>query len=215
MPQDVPAKGLGPYRNHFNIGVPVGALVIKRFACPRDPNLYPTHPSQGTKEYHLYDTAQYSNQQLDGRDDTCLVSQVRAHPRARPLNPATVQRIIREAEANGRRIACLQADIAHRVVLSDTYIDACGNYYRGVKRTSFLQSNESMGTLFSPGRTNYDRGNSVSDGQYDGDTYPVRHTEFAFLAELLPGDMPKITQARAAARATHTLDTAGRIFHLK
>jgi hypothetical protein len=215
MPQDLPLEGLGPYRNLYPVTTPVTVLRHKAFACPNDANLYPTHPSQVLKEYHAYDSARYNQREIDGRSEACLVSRVRAHPNARQPSAASVARIIAEAEANGRGIPCLQADAVHRVVLSDTYIDACGNYYRGVKRLSFLGSQENMGTLFSAGRTSYNQGASVTDGQYDGPTYAVPYTDFVFLAELLPNDMGRITQARSAARATHKLDETGRLFLLK
>jgi hypothetical protein len=217
MPQDIPPGELGDFRNHYPVGVPATSLRIKRFACPQDPNLYPTHPSQVTKEYHVYDRAQYDRAQLDGRDEACILSQVRdARPGIRNnRSQAAIDRIIAQAEQSGRRIPCQIGDYVHRVTLSDTYIDACGNYYRGVKRMTFTQSNENMGTLFSPGRTSYNRGATMADGQYDGDTYAVNHREFAFLAELLAGDMGKIEQARAAARSTHTLDAARRLFRLR
>uniref|UniRef100_A0AAN0NLR3 Uncharacterized protein n=1 Tax=Yoonia rhodophyticola TaxID=3137370 RepID=A0AAN0NLR3_9RHOB len=106
------------------------------------------------------------------------------------------------------------ADRVHRVMLSDTYIDACGNYYRGVKSMQFLESDENMGTLFSPGRTNYRVPDTAFDERYDGHTYPVPNVDFAFLAAILPEDMDKIATERRRARQTHQLDQAGRIFTL-
>lgn len=123
-----------------------------------------------------------------------------------------VERIIAEAEESGRRILCQQGDVAHRVILSDTYIDACENYYRDIKQLEFRQSIENEGTLFSPGRTNYRVQGAAANERYDGDTYPVPHTDFLFLAELLPGNMERIKRGRATARETHRLDEDGRRF---
>jgi hypothetical protein len=216
MAQDIPAKGLGAFRSHYPVSSPIMTLKRKRFQCPQDSSLYPTHPAQTLKEYHRYDRAVYDRLQLDGRDDQCLLSQVAdRRPGVRPRPQATVDRVIREAERTGRKIHCQLGDEVHWVVMSDTYIDACGNYYRGVKQMLFLKSDESMGTLFSAGRTSYEVQGGFKGEQYDGATYAVRHTEFIFLAELLGNDMAGITRGRAAARQTHTLDAARRLFRRK
>jgi hypothetical protein len=215
MPQDIPPGPLGPARDVRGYAdKPLSALTRKRFACPQDPKLYPTHPSMSAKEYHVFRQATYDRNQLDGRDDACMLSQVKDERKGmrNNLSAAARDRIIAQADAAGRKIFCQLGHDVHQVALSDTYIDACGNYYRGVKSFAYKVVDDNMGTLFSPGRTNYNRGATMGEGQYDGDTYAVPHTEFAFLAELLPGDMGKIEQGRAAARSTHTLDAAGRIF---
>jgi hypothetical protein len=218
MPQDIPSGPLGPARNVPGYAdIPLSALTHKRFACPQDPKLYPTHPSQYAKEYHIFKQATYDRTQIDGRDDACMLSQVKDD---RPgmvdrVSNAVRNRIIAQADASGRKIFCQLGHVIHQVVLSDTYIDACGNYYRGIKRFAYKKSDDNMGTLFSPGRTSYNKGATMADGQYDGDTYAVDHREFYFLAELLPGDMSKINEQRAVARSTHTLDASRRLFKYK
>lgn len=215
MPQDIDTTALRDFRNYYPVGTPPEALTIKPFQCSQGDNLYPTHPSQTLKTYHIYDRAGYDSRQLDGRDDTCILSQIHdGRPNARPRSQALINRVIAQAEQTGRRIPCQLGDYVHRVMLSDTYIDVCGNYYRGVKSMQFLESQENMGTLFSPGRTNYRVTDSRFNERYDGHTYPVARTEFVFLAELLPGDMGRITSERRRARQTHQLDRAGRIFTL-
>jgi hypothetical protein len=213
MPQDDNAELFGPTRIRDTGGVPLSSLKEKFFACRSDASLYPTHPSQVLKQYHSYETARYNHLMLDGRDYECAISRLgNDHPRARQPNPATVARIIAEAEASGRRIPCQMGEVQHVVYLSDTYIDACGNYYRGVKYLSFLETDENMGTLWSPGRNTMDTGRDITAGQVDGSTFPVPFSDFFSFAELLPGDMATIERERAAARSTHTLDAAGRIF---
>lgn len=214
MPQDFNTEGLGPFREYAVINVPLESLQRKLFQCPQDPMLYPTHPGQTLKEYHIGDRARYSPRELDGRDDECILSQIGdKRPGVRNnRSPTSINRIIRRAEDTGRRIPCQIGDEALRYVLSDTYIDACGNKYRGVKGVEFLKSEENMGTLFSAGRTQYRVPQSRFEEYYAGPTYPVNHSDFLFLAELLPDDEDKIKSARAAARSTHTLDEDGRIF---
>jgi hypothetical protein len=215
MPQDFNTEGLGVFRDRDTGAGPLSGLRPKRFLCPGDPNLYPTHPSQMLKLYHDYQTARYDHRAIDARHEACTISRLgNKHPSAGQPRADVVARIIAEAEASGRRIHCQQADILHRTYVSDTYIDACGNYYRGVKRVEFLERDENMGTLWSLGRHTADVGRSSDEGQRDQGTYAVPNTDFFLLAELLPDDMPKIERQRAAARSTHTLDAAGRIFRL-
>lgn len=195
---------LGPWRNIYEISLPESALRRKQFSCP-DPQLFPTHPQQTLKQYHRYDAANYSAADLDARDDECVVSRLtRASEVART-------RIIEEEDRNGRRIPCIVATQSHYVTISDTYIDRCGNYYRGVYSINFLKIDESMGTLFSKGRTTYDddeenRRTGYSGNTYSGNTYAVPVSEFDYLAELLPGDMEGINRGRAIAIGnTHDL----------
>ncbi len=216
MPQDFTSESLGSFRNYYPISVPLNGLRGKPFQCSQDSNLYPTHPSQDKKMYHVYDRAQYSARELDARQEECALSRIRNdHTGRRTMSEGAIERLIARAEETGRRIPCLQGHYIHRVVLSDTYIDACGNYYRGVKRLSFREADENMGTLFSPGRTNYRVSGSQLNERYDGHTYAVPHTDFRALAELLDGDMEAITRGRERARRTHVLDAAGRIFSLR
>ncbi|WP_298290109.1 hypothetical protein [uncultured Litoreibacter sp.] len=214
MAQDYSTDALGPFREYAVPDVPLEALSRKQFQCPQDPNLYPTHPAQDNKTYHVGDRARYNARELDARDEECVLSQIgdRRPGAGGNRSQAAIDRVIRRAEETGRRIPCQQADVVLRYVLSDTYIDACGNYYRGVKALDFLGSYENMGTLFSPGRVQYRVPGSQFKEYYAGQTYAVKHTDFLFLADLLPGDMEKINRGRTAAQSTHTLDGAGRIF---
>jgi len=141
VPQDFNTSALRDFRNHYLITTPLEALTIKPFQCSQDDKLYPTHPSQSLKEYHVYDRAEFDRRQIDGRDDECLLSQVQdLRPGARPRSQSLIDRVISQADERGRPIPCQLGNSVHRVMLSDTYIDACGNYYRGIKSMQFLET---------------------------------------------------------------------------
>ena len=100
-----------------------------------DTLLYPTQPQEVMKTYHFLETGTYSLTRLNGGDSVCLTSGL-------GLN------------AKGNH-PCLRPDLLKRVAISDTYMDSCGNYYRGFWRVLYQQSNENMGTLLSQGRSVY------------------------------------------------------------
>ena len=140
-----------------------------------DKRLWPTHPQQFTKEY-LH--AVYSNYE---------------HHKV-PVNSAACLR------ANPTRRFCVSATWANMIVMSDTFEDSCGHRYRGYWLVTFLDSEESMGTLLSKGRTVYPKANSQFAGEYEeGQTYVVNEKDFMFLTRLRVGDSAKIEQQRAQA----------------
>lgn len=162
-----------------------------RVSCD-DQNLYPTHPQQILKEYHRYSSNQYNNTKLKGGDGPCLM----AANTSGPKGPS-----------------CLRADLAYDVIISDTYQDACGNYYRGFRQTAFLGKEESMGTLFSAGRTVFQRpGSTIENDMTYGHTYPVAASEMLMVGPLLPGDAEAIERARKEAAATNVYDEATRTY---
>lgn len=130
--------------------------------------LYPTHPSQATKEY-LH--AMYSNYD---------------HGRLPPESYACLTRTT-------TRRYCLRGAIAEAVIMSDTYVDDCGNLYRGYWLTAYLKSDENMGTLFSRGRSAYEKPDAQFPGEFiEDNTYSLTVDQFLILGELLPGDTEKI-----------------------
>jgi len=151
----------------------------------KDKNLYPTHPQQFTKEYIYSVVAKYDNTRLPGKTSSCELA-------------------TRNAQAY-----CIRAMRAVVAVMSDTYQDGCGNFYRGYWLKSYRvavdrkKSEDNMGTLFALGRAQYPKPNAAFAGEFiDGDTYPVNVKEFLFLAKLLPNDMKRIRDAQNfAARA--------------
>lgn len=157
-----------------------------------DKKLYPTHPQSTLKRYHRYAHARYDNTKLSGDDEMCK----------------TPQRV-----TSGSRKACLAPEVFEYAVLSDTYTDSCGNLYRGFWELRFRGQDESMGTLFSRGRTVYDVPDSQFEGEvYDGPTYAVDAQDFMFLSKLLPKDAEGIAKDQASAKTTHTLNATTHLF---
>lgn len=152
-----------------------------------DTNLYPTHPQQNTKHYHLFLSARYDHTRLKGDDEACTLSS--KYPNAQGVKP------------------CLRPDYLEYAVISDTYRDSCGHMYRGFWDVAFLKANDNMGVLFAKGRTLYQKPNAgdVND-MYIGDTYAVSADEFLFLSPLLPGDLQKVEMLKASALGTHIFE---------
>lgn len=163
---------------------------IDAMAMPRiplncaDTNLYPTHPQQKTKLYHVFRSARYDQSKLTGADEACTLSS-------------------KYPSANGTK-ACLRPDYLEYAVISDIYRDSCGNLYRGVWDVAFLKANDNMGVLFAKGRTLYQKpeAGDVLD-MYVGGTYAVGVEEFLFLSPILDTDLRVEMDLEQAARSTH------------
>lgn len=142
----------------------------------KDKNLYPTHADQGSKQYHIFDYASYNRLQLNPNDEACLLSS--------------------KYKNGAGKFYCMKADLLYTAVISDTYKDSCGHYYRGYWRVTYLQKNDNMGTLFSKGRSMYQNPNSEFPGDMlmDG-TYKVDVNQFLFLSPLFKSDMKYIKEA--------------------
>ncbi len=146
-----------------------GTRSVKRFNC-KHKKLIPTHKGMDQKVYHLFEYRAYDNRKIPGTAYECLV------------------------KSNGPKKYCLRADTLNRVLMSDLYRDKCGNFYRGVIYRSFLTDNESMGTLFTPGRTAYPKPNSPYNNDYrPGDTYEVDKNEFLLFMHLTKKEREKIS----------------------
>ena len=134
----------------------------------KNSKLWPTHPYQTTKEYLWAGFAHYQHHKLPVDSYACL--------RPNPTNRF-----------------CLMGAIAMAVVMSDTFEDECGNVYRGYWLVSYLKHDENMGTLFSKGRTAYPRpGSPYEYDMIEGNTYPLKNSDFLFLGALLPLDHDNI-----------------------
>ena len=130
--------------------------------------LYPSHPQQTLKEYHLQEWSPYDGSKLPANSRVCLV------------------------RTNGGNHSCIAPDYAEHVVISDLFVDACGEYYRGFEEIAFLHQDESMGTLFSPGRTMYPTKNSeFAKDMSVGGTYAVPLSKFIKIAAPFPEDIQK------------------------
>lgn len=170
----------------------VFSLPSKKIECG-DPNLYPTHPQQSTKLYHSYQTAAYDQTRLRAEDEACKIGS-------------------KYENTLGWR-PCLLADVAEDAVISDTYQDACGHFYRAAWEVTFLKSDDNMGLLFSRGRTLYPKENAeFENDMYVAQTYPVAAEDFLVITDLFPGDLEKIEAQKRAAEATHSYDPAKGIF---
>lgn len=130
--------------------------------------LYPTHPSQATKDYLHAMYASYDHGRLPPESYACLTrTTTRRH--------------------------CLRGAIAEAVIMGDTYVDDCGNFYRGYWLTTYLKSDENMGTLFSKGRSAYEKPDAQFPGEFiEDNTYSLTVDQFLILGELLPGDAESI-----------------------
>ncbi len=159
---------------------------------PKDLNcqsqlLYPTHPQQNLKIYHIYRHGKYNHFKLKGDDEACAIS---------------------AKQNNGRGFKnCFRPDLLVDVVLSDTYMDSCGNYYRAFNHVQFFSRLENMGHLFTPGRTLYQDPQSNFENDFIvGQTYFVNLSDFLLVTELFPGDFELIKQYSAEALKTHVFD---------
>ncbi len=138
--------------------------------CQSD-NLWPSHPYQSTKEYHAALVAEYDYTKLPATSPACTIP-------------------------NPTRRFCQRAASAKLVVTSDLYVDDCGNHYRAYWLTAYMSNHESMGTLFSKGRTAYERAGSAFRGDYvTGGTYGLKLNDFILLSPLKAKDQKNLKQA--------------------
>ncbi len=154
--------------------------------------LYPTHPQQSLKLYSISQWGEFDMNRVDAEDShVCLVKTNRS---------------------SGKQ-SCLRTDTAITVVLSDVFMDRCGELYRAFKEISFVKQDETMGTLFSPGRTTYrDPKSEFSQSYISGGTYAVPANIFAKIGPPLRSDIEKIEELRSEAMATHYYDPQSHLF---
>lgn len=154
----------------------------------RDKKLWPTHPQQSTKEYVYAVTASYDYHRLPGESEACIT-------------------------ANYNKRLCVRSTWANIFIISDIYEDSCGNTYRGYWLTSFLQSQESMGTMVSKGRTVYPKPQAQFRNDYvTGYTYPLTPQDFLFLTSPWPQDLEKARRERTRALTIEGYKMNGKSF---
>ncbi len=165
------------------------------FSCD-DQNLYPTHPQQMNKIYHLFKMAYYDRLKLQASDSACTFG-------------------AKEQNASGI-FPCLKADSAEYAIISDTFQDSCGHVYRAAWQVAFAKRNDNMGMLFSKGRTLYPRPNSsFENDMYVAQTYAVPVRDFLFITSPFAGDLERIEQLRKASSETHTYDPSTHLFSVR
>lgn len=149
-------------------------IIKKKFAC-KTQKLWPTHPSQATKSYLWGRYSNYKYHDLPPKSYACLMP-------------------------NPTKKFCLRGAIAKAVVMSDTFQDECGNYYRAYWLVTYFRSDESMGTLYSKGRTAVQNPKSEFKKDFiEDNSYFTQPKDFIMFGELLPGDMKKIQTEKARA----------------
>ena len=157
----------------------------------RDKKLWPTHPQQSTKEYMYAVQAPYDHSRLPGTSEACM-------------------------RANYNQRLCVRATWANIFIISDLYEDSCGNTYRAYWTTSYLQNQESMGTLVSKGRTVYPKPNAQFRNEFvTGYTFSLMPRDFLFLSSPWAGDREKIVRDRNRALTVEGYKMNGKSFEPK
>ncbi len=152
--------------------------------------LVPTHPQQSSKKYHQFLYGRYDHFKVSPKSNVCRI------------------------KSKSDPVRCLQADAMEFAMMSDTYQDFCGNFYRGYWTVAFLKRDESMGSLFSKGRWNYpDPKSQFENDMKEGPTYTLQEDDFLFLAALLPGDQKQMSEdSKRALKFTHDLNPQTLLF---
>lgn len=161
-----------------------------------DQNLYPTHPQQSSKQYHIHQIASYAHFDLPAESVMCAIT-------------------TRPSSASARKY-CLKAYQLNYVVLSDIFQNSCGEKFRGFWQVVFSSKNEKMQLLFSKGRSLVKNPESEFEGDFvvDG-TSAVPKEDFFFLAPLFPGDLERAKDLREGARQNFTYDPSTLLFKPK
>jgi hypothetical protein len=146
-------------------GLDFAKLKTKSVACG-DTLLRPLSTDQSTKKYHRFIVGSYNHAKLKGNSEACATSSYTNF--------------------------CLRPHTIEYAVMSDTFVDSCGNTYRAFWDVLFFTQHENMGTLCSLGRTFYEKTNSEFPGEYEtGPTYAVEAKSFLFFTELFATDLKK------------------------
>jgi hypothetical protein len=99
--------------------VRVDKIPAVKIQC-EDQKLYPAYPQSHLKHYHEVKLGSYDHAKMTKADEACQTAGF--DPKHR----------------------CLRAKILHSYILSDVFSDACGNFYRGIWKVMFFESDESI-----------------------------------------------------------------------
>lgn len=160
-----------------------------------NPTLYPALPFSNDKHYHYAASEAYDERQMRLCDRRCAKSRGEEDAFCNASAVARADELGRHPMCASNRVHALA-----QVILSDLFMDACGNYYRAFWQVVFESQDENFGTLLSKGRRIYDRGcaDGVIDPYYDG-TYDVEMSAFLFFAAATDVERQKISQQLAEA----------------
>lgn len=150
---------------------------------------FPAHPMANTKEYHAALYKRFDTSKLPASSVQCRVT------------------------SNGSRKYCLAAGSLKFVVISDTFFDICGNYFRGYWVAAYNSDHDNLGTLMAKGRTVEPVPNSQFRNDFrPSNTYVVNKSNFLFLSPLFKGDRIKIKEAVSSSKKYYNLVLRNRIF---
>ncbi len=165
-------------QDHTRSEIDPTKLNAKTIDC-EDKNLYPTDPLMTKKEYHLGYSGKFNFNLLQKDQPGCMIGGLTLIKGVYP---------------------CFSSDTLRHVIISDTYQDRCGNFYRGFSQVVYLKKEENMGTLFSRGRTMYPNPKSEIPNDFVfGETYSVQASDLFLVAALFEKDLPKIRKDREFA----------------
>ena len=177
----------GDYRHSLSNFIPRPSNNISSRLCGN--RFYAAHPFASTKLYHYAIFKRYDLKKLPATSYACRTT------------------------SNGKRKFCLAAGSLKFVVISDTFFDSCGNYFRGYWPAAYNTDDENMGTLLAKGRTMEPIPNSPFRHDYrPSNTYEVQRSTFLYLSPLLRGDKEKITNAVNSAKKHYNLVLQDNIF---
>lgn len=200
-PNNSSFRGWSALSSYQTNAMPVSNFTRIEIACDSD-KLYPTHPSMIAKDYHVFLTGSYDHFKLTANDEACKIPA----PKGSKKN------------AEGK-LGCLASYKIHYALISDIFVDKCGNLYRGFEEQMFFPELNRMQDLWSLGRCTFpdpnselNNGNSKIVEAIAGHTYAVARSQFVFLTQLFPGDLEKIQRARTSALETHIFNPATLLF---
>lgn len=150
---------------------------------------YPAHPMANTKLYHFAKYKRYQTHKIPADSYICRTT------------------------SRGARKYCLASGSLKFVVISDTFFDSCGRYFRGFWPVAYNTDHENNGTLLAKGRTITPRPNSPFRNDFiPSNTYEVQKSDFIYFAPLLKGDVSKINKAVQSSRKFYQLIKKNMIF---
>ncbi len=132
------------------------------FKCDSE-TLVPKDLHQQDKKYNYWKLGEYDHSKLRGDDYGCRMS---------------------SKYKNSRGFKhCLAPQILNDVIVSDLYMDTCGNTYRAFWHKRFFSAEESQETLVAPGKVMKWRKDNIGHKVYYIESLlPVKLSDFLFLA---------------------------------